>query len=212
MFRLCLLPWLLLTIGLVACSAPQRVEFHLVGGGVSFAEGQEVSRADALAIAESINHTTSTVTYQQEVLQIFKSHLERWRASQSRSWGKLELGWHEDVIGADEGDRAYAEHSALSVPADWLGVELPSTTGRTLAGRIETTTQVSPDDDRHSLALLPQAAILIWGKQVVPREPIREALKMVRQTQVSLLREVCAARGLRLYGDPETRAASASSR
>jgi len=190
-----------LALLLAACAGPQRIDYHLAGGAVAFADGQDIGRADAQAVVDEVARTTASPEYRARALELVAQEFEAWHLARDDGYGQLDLAWHGDVIDESQPEDGYAERRATSAPADWFAIELPRAPAGAVIVRLEAATALSPDEEGYRLALVPQAAFLAVGGRSVPGELARAALQAVRRSQLELLRRACEARGWALFGE-----------
>ncbi len=189
-------------IGLAACSAPQRLDLHAAGGAITFADGQEISRQQAAEVVADVQMHSSAPAYRASILALACEHAEKWKTEHPHAWERIEISWHIDVIGSEDGDDGYAKFRATSGPASWVdpgGSFLPVLDDGVLAVRLEAETLLTPyQQPTNALALIPQAALLAHGDRPFSASFSRPLLNAIRETQLELIRQACAKRGLKL--------------
>jgi hypothetical protein len=191
--RALLLPLLLL---LGSCGAHERVDFHLVGGGIGFPREAGGTREQAAAVVAEVQAATSGPEFRERMVRLLVDGLEAGLTPESRPWRALEVSWTEELLGPEDAALAYAVHSAFSSPSDWLEGEPVDAPAGTLVVRLQATTLLSPEGPQFSLAILPVAALASAGTPLLDGQRAREALQAVRRVQFEEVRRACAAAGL----------------
>lgn len=193
---------LFLLFGLTACSSAEWVEFHGAGGAITFADGQELTREMAAQIIEDVRVQSSAPSYRASILQMAAEHAADWKAEHPDAWQKMEISWHVDVIGPDDGDDGYATYRGTSGPASWVRIDvpdLPTLPSGVVAAYLEAETLITPyPQPLHRLALVPQAALLSYGDASLPAHFCRPLLTAIRETQLEFIRQSCAEREIEL--------------
>ena len=189
--------------GLAACSTPQRLDLHAAGGAVTFAEGEEITREQAAAVVADVQQLTASPAYRAGIMAMAAQHAEQWKAEHPDAWQRIEISWHIDVIGPSDDRAGYAEFRATSSPASWIDPDLnflSDVKDGVLSMYLEAETLLSSyPQPQHSLALVPQAALLAHGETSLSAHFSRPLLHAIRNTQLEYIRQVCAERNYKLF-------------
>ncbi len=183
---------------LASCGAHEHVDFHLAGGGVGFPRETGVTREQAAAIVAEVQAATAGPEYRARATRLLVDGLEAGLDPSTRPWKRLEVVWTEEILDADMAGTAYAAHAAFSSPSSWLTEEPTEVPAGTLRVHLQATTLLSPDSPTYSLAVIPVAALVTAGTPLLDGRRAREALQIVRRTQLEEVRRACAAAGLRI--------------